>query len=71
MIVMVLGLVMFLGVHSVRVVADDWRASVIASRGEGTWKGLYSLLSIVGIVLILAVGLALMIPVQNRGAEIR
>ena len=28
-------------------------------------------LGIVGIVLILAVGLALMIPVQNRGAEIR
>ena len=65
MIVMVLGLVMFLGVHSVRVVADDWRASVIASRGEGTWKGLYSLLSIVGLVLIVyGYGLARTAPVE-------
>ena len=65
MIVLVLGLVMFLGVHSVRVVADDWRASVIASRGEGTWKGLYSLLSIVGFVLIVyGYGLARTSPVE-------
>lgn len=52
MIVMVLGLVLFLGVHSVRVVADEWRAAQIAARGEGAWKGVYSLMSLAGLVLI-------------------
>ena len=52
MIVMVLGLVLFLGVHSVRVFADDWRTAQIAARGAGAWKGIYSLLSLGGLVLI-------------------
>ena len=65
MIVMVLGLVLFLGVHSVRVVADDWRAAQIAARGEGAWKGLYSLLSIAGFVLIVyGYGLSRTAPVE-------
>ena len=50
--VLILGLVLFLGVHSVRIVANDWRTQVIAQRGEGAWKGLYSVLSIVGLVLV-------------------
>ena len=49
---LVLGLVLFLGVHSVRIFADDWRGARIAGLGEGAWKGLYSLLSIAGFVLI-------------------
>lgn len=53
MIVLVLGLLLFLGPHSVRLVADDWRSARIASMGIGRWKGLYSLVSIVGFVLII------------------
>lgn len=49
---LLLGLVLFLGVHSVRIVADDARGRFIARRGEGPWKGLYSLLSAIGLVLI-------------------
>jgi uncharacterized membrane protein len=65
MIVMVLGLVLFLGVHSVRVFADDWRAAQIASRGEMVWKGVYSLLSIAGFVLIVhGYGLTRTAPVE-------
>lgn len=52
MIVLVVGLLLLLGPHSVRLFADDWRGARIASMGEGKWKGLYSLLSIVGLVLI-------------------
>lgn len=52
MITLLVGLVLFLGIHSVRIVADDWRGRFIASRGPMTWKGLYSLLSIAGFVLI-------------------
>ena len=53
--VLILGLVLFLGVHSVRIVANDWRTQVLAQRGEGAWKGLYSVLSVVGLVLVIAV----------------
>lgn len=52
MIPLILGLVIFLGVHSVRTYADGWRAAQIARRGEGAWKGLYSLVSLIGLVLI-------------------
>lgn len=33
------GLVVFLGAHSVRIVADGWRSRRIAAMGEGPWKG--------------------------------
>ncbi|MFI4927154.1 MAG: NnrU family protein [Burkholderiales bacterium] len=52
MLLLLLGLVLFLGAHSVRIVADGWRASTIAAIGEKPWKGAYSLVSIAGFVLI-------------------
>ena len=64
MTMLVLGLVLFLGVHSVRILADDWRAATIARRGEGAWKGVFSLISVVGLVLIVwGYGLARQQPV--------
>ena len=48
----VLGLLLFLGVHSVRIVADGWRSRTIARIGALPWKGLYSVLSIAGFVLL-------------------
>ena len=53
MIALILGLLMFLGVHSVRVVGDGWRAAQIARVGETLWKGLYSLAAVVGLALII------------------
>lgn len=52
MAVLLLGLILFLGVHSTRIVADGWRAQFIARHGMGPWKGLYALLSLLGLVLI-------------------
>ncbi len=49
---LIIGLVVFLGVHSVRIVADGWRSAQIARRGLNAWKGLYSLASAVGLALI-------------------
>ena len=46
----VLGLVIFFGIHSVRIIAGFRDAQVAAS--ERRWKGLYSLVSIAGFVLI-------------------
>jgi uncharacterized membrane protein len=51
-LVLVVGLAVFLGSHSVRIVADHWRARQIARFGEGRWKGLYSLVSVIGVALI-------------------
>ena len=47
-----LGLLIFLGVHSVRIVADPWRTRMLARLGEGAWKGSYALLSALGFALI-------------------
>ena len=61
---LVLGLVLFLGVHSVRIVADGWRTQMRARMGELPWKGLYSLASILGLALIVwGYGLARQQPV--------
>jgi uncharacterized membrane protein len=53
MTVLILGLIAFLGVHSVRVFAEPWRAQQIAALGEVRWKGLYSAVSIAAFVLLL------------------
>ena len=52
MLLLILGLVLFLGIHSVRIVADGLRSRLIARRGLNAWKGVYSLISIAGFVAI-------------------
>ena len=64
MIVLLLGLVLFFGVHSISIVAPGWRQAHIARRGEGAWKGVYSLAAGVGLaLLIVGYGLARREPV--------
>ena len=64
MAILILGLVLFLGVHSIRIVADAWRSSTIARIGEKPWKAVYALASIAGFVLIvIGFGLARRNPV--------
>lgn len=46
------GLVLFLGVHSTRIFADGWRAGVIERIGPLAWKGLYTVASLAGLVLL-------------------
>lgn len=52
MVWLLLGLVVFLGVHSTRVFAEPWRVRTVARLGEKPWKGLYALLSLAGFVLL-------------------
>ena len=52
MLVLIIGIVIFLGIHSVRIVAPDWRKAQIAAKGLGAWKGLYSIISAIGLALI-------------------
>ncbi len=52
MTLLIVGLLLFLGVHSVRIVAEDFRSAQIARIGPGAWKGLYTLASLIGFGLI-------------------
>ena len=62
---LILGLLLFLGAHSVRVVADDWRTRTVARIGLVPWKGVYSVVSLLGLGLIVwGFGLARQQPVQ-------
>ena len=68
MLVLVLGLVLFLGAHSTRVFADGWRTATVARVGERPFKGAYSLVSIAGFALIVwGYGLARQDPVVLWG----
>ena len=53
MIVCIAGLILFLGIHSVSIVAPGWRQAQVARHGEGAWKGIYSIVSAVGLVLLI------------------
>jgi uncharacterized membrane protein len=56
--------VLFLGVHSTRIVAEGWRSAMLAKVGELPWKGVYSVISIAGFVLLIwGYGLARQNPV--------
>ncbi len=52
MTALILGLLIFLGAHSVRIVADNWRGRQIARLGEMRWKGLFTLVSLAGFALL-------------------
>ncbi len=64
MTVLILGLIVFLGAHSTRIFADDWRTAQRKRLGEGVWKGIYSVISLAGFGLIIwGFGLARQEPV--------
>jgi len=58
------GLLLFLGVHSLRIFAEGWRAKQIGRIGPLPWKGLVSVLSLAGfVVLVWGWGMARQAPV--------
>lgn len=50
--ILILGLILLLGAHSVHMLAPGFRNRVVARIGLMPWKGLYSLVAIAGLVLI-------------------
>jgi uncharacterized membrane protein len=64
MVWLIVGLVLFLGVHSVSIVSPLGRQQLVRQMGEGGYKGLYTLVSFVGLGLIVwGYGLAREAPV--------
>lgn len=53
MTTLILGLVLFLGVHSVSIVAPGWRDAMAARLGVWGWKAVYAIVAIAGFVLII------------------
>ncbi|HTD73432.1 MAG TPA: NnrU family protein [Steroidobacteraceae bacterium] len=63
MIYLVLGLVLFLGIHSISIIAPAWRDRIAVRLGNA-WRGMYSLISIAGfIVIVWGYGIARQHPV--------
>ncbi|MCT7373620.1 NnrU family protein [Chelativorans salis] len=52
MLVLILGLLLFLGTHSLLIVAPHLRENVLATRGKGAWMLPYTVASILGLALI-------------------
>src|SRR5580658_7138548 len=64
MTILIAGLVIFLGIHSIAIVAPGFRGHASQRLGENAWKGIYSLISLLGFVLIVyGFGLARQSPV--------
>ena len=65
MLILVLGIILFLGTHSIRIVADSWRTKQIEQGGAARWKGIFSIVSIAGFAMIVwGFGLARLSPVS-------
>ena len=52
MTLLLAGLIVFLGCHSVRIFAEPWRTAQIQRLGPKGWKGLYTLVAIAGFALV-------------------
>lgn len=53
MLLLIFGLAIFLGMHSIYMFAEGWRQSQIQRLGASAWKGLFALVSLVGLILII------------------
>jgi uncharacterized membrane protein len=53
MALLILGLILFLGIHSTRIFADGWRTAMVGKMGALQWKGICTLISIIGFVVLI------------------
>lgn len=53
MAVLVVGIVLFLGLHLIRVIAPGFRQAMVDRMGPSAWRGVYSVLSILTLVLLI------------------
>jgi uncharacterized membrane protein len=48
------GILIFFGIHSVSMLALDWRNRLAQRLGTGAWQGIYSVVSAVGLYLLIS-----------------
>jgi uncharacterized membrane protein len=53
MALLIVGIILFLGLHLLRVIAPGFRQSMIASLGENGWKIAYSVVSILSLIVLI------------------
>jgi uncharacterized membrane protein len=53
MSIFLIGLLLFIGIHSISILNEPWRNLMVNKMGEWTWKGFYSIVSIFGFILII------------------
>ncbi|MDM9621654.1 NnrU family protein [Rhizobium sp. S96] len=53
MTLLIVGIILFLGLHLVRVVAPGFRQSMISTLGANGWRATYSIVSILALVLLI------------------
>ncbi len=53
MVIFIIGIILFLGCHSVRIFSEPWRTRMIHQLGEKKWKGLHTLISLFGFILLI------------------
>ena len=53
MAIFILGILIFLGVHSISIVNEPWRNKMADTLGELPWKGVYSLVATIGLVMLI------------------
>lgn len=52
MTLLITGLILFLGIHSTGILAPGWREKMQGSLGANGWKAVYSVVALVGLILI-------------------
>jgi len=64
MTLLIIGLILFVGGHSINLFARNWRDTMVSQLGLMPWKGIYSLLAVIGlVVLVIGYGQARADPV--------
>lgn len=64
MAILVAGIILFFGTHSISIANSPWRDRVAAKMGEVRWQGIYSLLALAGLLLMIwGYGVARQAPV--------
>jgi uncharacterized membrane protein len=53
MILLAVAIIIFLGLHSIRIFAPNWRQDIINRLGTNAWRGVYSVLSIASLVFLI------------------
>jgi len=64
MTTLIIGLLVFLGAHSISIVGAAWRNRVASAVGENAWQAIYSVIALIGLALVVrGYGLARLEPV--------